>query len=115
MEHNRPAKCLILRAVLRDVSPMVIRVFSISDQVELLEFHRVFQAVLGWDGGASLRRRRRPSQLLPLPSICADIVGSAGTGFSPQQDAECELAPWLQSSRHEAAHFLVPTCDSHLW
>ena len=50
MEHNRPAKCLILRAVLRDVSPMVIRVFSISDQVELPEFHRVFQAVLGWDG-----------------------------------------------------------------
>jgi hypothetical protein len=31
-------KCLILRAVLRQVSPMVIRLVSVSDQMELHEF-----------------------------------------------------------------------------
>jgi hypothetical protein len=42
-------KRLILRAVLRHVSPMVIRVVSVSDRMPLLEFHAVFLAILGWD------------------------------------------------------------------
>jgi hypothetical protein len=36
-------KRLILRAVLRQVSPMVIRLVSVSDQMPLHEFHDVFR------------------------------------------------------------------------
>jgi Plasmid pRiA4b ORF-3-like protein len=43
-----PFKRLILRAVLNDVSPIVARVFSISDDVEVTELHDVFLSMLGW-------------------------------------------------------------------
>lgn len=41
-------KRLILRAVLRHVSPMVIRLVSVSDRMALPEFHDVLCAILGW-------------------------------------------------------------------
>src|SRR5262245_46633809 len=41
-------KRLILRAVLNDVSPIVARVFSISDEVEITDLHDVFLSMLGW-------------------------------------------------------------------
>ena len=44
------SKRLTLRATLRAVSPMVIRVLSVSDQLDLPGFHEAFQAVLGWTG-----------------------------------------------------------------
>ena len=43
---------LLLRAVLRQVSPMVIRLVSVADQMPLHEFHDVFrerQKVGGWN------------------------------------------------------------------
>ena len=43
-------KRLILRAVLRQVSPMVIRLISVSDQLQLADFHDIFRAILGWNG-----------------------------------------------------------------
>ena len=43
-------KRLNLRAVLRQVSPMVIRLSSVSDQMPLHEFHDVFRTILGWNG-----------------------------------------------------------------
>src|SRR5258707_14121810 len=43
-------KRLILRAVLRKVSPMVIRLVSVSDHMPLPEFHDVFRIILGWNG-----------------------------------------------------------------
>jgi hypothetical protein len=43
-------KRLILRTVLRHVSPMIIRLISVSDHMQLPEFHDVFRAVLGWNG-----------------------------------------------------------------
>jgi hypothetical protein len=43
-------KRLILRAVLRQLSPMVIRLVSVSDQMQLPDFHDVFRAILGWQG-----------------------------------------------------------------
>ena len=47
---------LILRAVLRNVSPMVIWVISVSDFLDLPDFDEVFRTVLGWDGlGFSFR------------------------------------------------------------
>ena len=43
-------KRLILRAVLRQVSPMVIRLVSVADMMPLHEFHDVFRTILGWNG-----------------------------------------------------------------
>jgi len=40
-------KRLILRVVLRQVSPMIIRLVSVSDQIQL---HDVFRTILGWRG-----------------------------------------------------------------
>ena len=44
------SKRLVLRAVLRQVSPMVIRLISVSDQLQLPELHDIFRAILGWSG-----------------------------------------------------------------
>ncbi|HTF63968.1 MAG TPA: hypothetical protein VK638_14890 [Edaphobacter sp.] len=41
-------KRLVLRAVLRHVSPMVIRVISVSDRMNLPDFNDIFCAILGW-------------------------------------------------------------------
>ena len=50
MQHARTSafKRLVLRAVLRDISPMVARVFSIPDDIELTDLHDVFLSLLGW-------------------------------------------------------------------
>jgi len=50
-------KRLILRVVLRQVSPMVIRLVSVSDQMQLPDFHDLFRTILGWRGdlGYSIR------------------------------------------------------------
>ena len=66
---------MILRAVLRQVSRMVIRLVSVSDQMPLHEFHNVFRAILGWNGNLgyivrvhgqeinSFRRKTRSKEL----------------------------------------------------
>ena len=46
-----PFQRLILRAVLRDVYPMVIRLVAVPDCVDLTDFDDIFHAVLGWEGG----------------------------------------------------------------
>jgi|SRR5882672_10330522 len=43
-----PFKRLILRAVLNDVSPIVARVLSIPDDVEITKLHDMFLSMLGW-------------------------------------------------------------------
>ena len=43
-------KRLVLRAVLRRVSPMVILLLSVSDYLELLQFHEIMRTILGWSG-----------------------------------------------------------------
>ena len=57
MSATIPFKRLIPRAVLRGVSPMVVRLISVSEDTELSDLHDVFQQVLGWscDLGYSLR------------------------------------------------------------
>ncbi len=47
-----PFQRLILRAVLRDVYPMVIRLVAVADCVDLTDFDDIFHAVLGWAGGS---------------------------------------------------------------
>jgi Plasmid pRiA4b ORF-3-like protein len=46
--HSSPFKRLILRAVLNEVSPIVARVFSITDDIEITDLHDVFLSMLGW-------------------------------------------------------------------
>jgi hypothetical protein len=56
MSTRTPFKRLILRAVLRNVSPMVIRVVTMPDYLDLPDFDEAFRTVLDWDGlGFSLR------------------------------------------------------------
>src|SRR6516225_3233684 len=50
MKTETPFKRLILRAVLRKVSPMVIRVLALPDYLTLAEFDEVFCTLLGWEG-----------------------------------------------------------------
>jgi Plasmid pRiA4b ORF-3-like protein len=46
-----PFKRLILRAVLRDVYPMVIRLVAVPDSLDLADFDAIFHTLLGWDSG----------------------------------------------------------------
>ena len=50
MKDTASFKRLMLRAVLRQVSPMVIRVISVSARMELAELHDIFRTILGWSG-----------------------------------------------------------------
>jgi hypothetical protein len=50
MKTQTPFKRLILRAVLRKVSPMVIRVLAVPDYLDLASFDEIFRSLLGWDG-----------------------------------------------------------------
>jgi hypothetical protein len=49
MADTLSCKRLVLRAVLHQVSPMVIRLISVSDQLQLPAFHDIFRAILGWE------------------------------------------------------------------
>ena|SRR5439155_11905303 len=61
-------KRLILREVLRQVSPMVIRLVSVSDQMQPPDFHEIFRAVLGWNGDLATS----------FASTCKSSTASAG-------------------------------------
>src|SRR5437879_2071608 len=50
MTEPMPFKRLMFRAVLRNVSPMVIRVLAVPDYLDLPAFDEVFCSILGWDG-----------------------------------------------------------------
>ena len=50
MKTQTPFKRLVLRAVLRNVSPMVIRVLAVPDSLDLPSFDAVFRRILGWEG-----------------------------------------------------------------
>ena len=44
-----PGNRILLRCVLKDVSPLVARVFSVPDDLEIWDLHDVFLALLDWD------------------------------------------------------------------
>ena|SRR5271165_7111364 len=86
-------KRLILRAVLRQVSPMVIRLVSVADQMPLHQFHDVFRTILGWNGDLgyivrvhgqeinSFRRKTRSKALHEFnPSFSTRGVSDPGRG-----------------------------------
>jgi hypothetical protein len=49
MTTQTPFKRLVLRAVLRNVSPIVIRVLAVPDYLDLPNFDEVFRTILDWD------------------------------------------------------------------
>jgi hypothetical protein len=74
-----PFKRFVLRAVLNDVSPIVARVLSLPDDVEVAELHDMFLSMLGWQHDLgfiicvhgqefnSYQRRSRGKQLRDFP------------------------------------------------
>ncbi len=76
----KPFKRVILRTVLRDVYPMVIRLVAVADSLDLTDFDDIFHAILGWDSGIgfafqiqgqefnSFRRKTRSKKVLRLPA-----------------------------------------------
>src|SRR4029077_20001368 len=83
MSATIPFKRLILRAVLRDVGPMVARLISVNEDTELSDLHDVFQQALGWGGDLgysfrihgkevnSFRRRTRSLRTARAPRYSA--------------------------------------------
>ena len=51
---SSPFKRLILRTVLHDIGPIVARVLSIPDDVEITKLHDVFLSMRSISGGAGL-------------------------------------------------------------
>jgi hypothetical protein len=51
---------LILRAALRDVYPMVIRLFGVPDSLDFTDLDDIFHTVLGWDSGVSYQSNGLP-------------------------------------------------------
>ncbi|MGI9501322.1 MAG: IS1096 element passenger TnpR family protein [Geminicoccaceae bacterium] len=45
---GEPRNRLVLRAVLKEVSPIVARVISVPDDLEISDLHDVFLSLLGW-------------------------------------------------------------------
>lgn len=84
MKTQTPFKRLILRAIPRKASPVVIRILAVPDFLDLSRFDEVFRAVLDWDGlGFSfhihgqefttfLRRTRAQPKTLPPASADPD-------------------------------------------
>jgi hypothetical protein len=46
---QHPVNRIRLRCVLKDVSPLVARVISVPDDLELRDLHEIFLIMLGWD------------------------------------------------------------------
>ena len=53
-----PSNAWFLRAVLRHVSPTIIRLVSVPDRMAVIGFHDLFRAILGWTGVSWLHHPR---------------------------------------------------------
>jgi hypothetical protein len=116
MSATIPFNRLILRAVLRDVNPMVARLISVSDETELSDLHDVFQRVMGWSGDLgycfrihgkefnSLRGRTRSKPLREFHCSGTPFV-RGGTPLSPSITAiRMSSTPRFRSSFMTCAH-----------
>ena len=73
---------LVLRAVLKEVSPIVARVISVPDDLEIGDLHNVFLSLLGWksDPGFIIRVHAQEfNSFQPDFDSCTDISWSTGT------------------------------------
>ena len=89
MSAHTPFKRLILRAVLRKVNPMVIRIVAVPDSLRLLDFDEVFRAVLGWENigflfrihGKEFNSFRRASRPVSLRDFQLGVVSANRINF----------------------------------
>jgi hypothetical protein len=54
---SAPFNRIILRAVLREVYPMVMRLIAVPDSLHLIDFDDLFHALLGWKGSSGFAFR----------------------------------------------------------
>jgi hypothetical protein len=97
-------KRLILRAVLRQVSPMIIRLVSVSDHMPLSEFHNVFRTILGWNGdlgyiirvhGQEFNSFRRKTRSKALREFKLHRRKSSSTSATPSICGGGTFASWI--------------------
>ena len=94
-KNHNPINRILLRCVLKEVSPIVARVISIPDSFEISDLHDVFLTILDWDYDpefiirihaqefASFRRSTRAhSSMVTFLTICF-IHCSFGCGVMP--------------------------------
>src|SRR5260221_12295695 len=104
MDKTVSFKRLILRAVLRQVSPMVIRLVSVSDHMPLREFHDVFRIILGWNGdlgyiirvhGQEFNSFRRKTRSKALHEFKLHRRKSSSTSATPCICGNGTFASWI--------------------
>ncbi|MBV8817332.1 MAG: hypothetical protein JO022_03175 [Acidobacteriaceae bacterium] len=61
-------KRVVLRAVLRDVYPMVIRLVAVPDCLEVTDFEEIFHAMLRWDSGIGYAFHIQGQEFQQLPA-----------------------------------------------
>jgi hypothetical protein len=104
---------LILRAVLRHVSSMVIRLISVSDHMQIPEFHDAFRAIVGWHGDLgdiirvhgqqldSFRRKIQSKTLHQFQLHRPTVIGPSGRGFpsppAPDGDRSLQWAHTIET------------------
>lgn len=69
---------MFFRAVLRNVSPMVIRFISVPDSLHLHEVDEAFRAVIGWDNVGLGKPPRICSNGSPAATCGDDFTVNAG-------------------------------------
>ena len=57
----------------RQVSPVVIRLISVSDQLQLPDFHHIFGAILGWNGDLGYVIRIHGQELAVSQTPCDPV------------------------------------------
>jgi hypothetical protein len=117
-----PFKRLILRAVLRNVSPMVIRVVAMPDCLDLPDFDDVFRAILGWDGLGFIFRVQRYGNDSPengplQTDSCLERFLRCDFGLAPHHVPLKDGHPITGNparSRHRKRPALARFCYAHL-
>ena len=84
-----PFKRLILRAVRRDVYPMVIRLVAVPDGLELADFGDIFHAVLGWDGGIGYAFQVQGQEFNSFHTHCKDCLLYTSKPLGRKRTEEC--------------------------
>jgi hypothetical protein len=105
MTPQAPFKRLILRAVLRNVSPMVIRVVALPDYLDLPNFDEVFRAILRW---------ARPAA---APTASIGGPGSVAIGFAGNvcfESVGCVFAEWTADPAIARKHIGRANVESRL-
>ena len=127
-----PFKRLVLRVVLRDVYPMVIRLVAVPDFLLLTDFDDLFHALLGWESGASyafrlhgqefnsLRRRTKTKRLCDFrctgKSAFSIPLASWTSGSGRYGCLICRMDPrvtkdpfvWTDAGQHRRSIVAVP-------